>query len=623
VIAARFDDLVPGSARSFRLAKPVRELAALAPAEVPRVLEEAEAEAARGRWVAGFVAYEAAPGLDPALTVRRHKRGASFEDLPLAWFGVFERREDVSPPGPPTAAADGPAWAPSVDRARYVAAVERIRELIARGETYQVNHTLRMRATLPATDRPGDGTSTPPTRPDENDADLDARYADLVLAQRGGFGADLRAGRFRILSASPELFFARRGARITTRPMKGTARRGRWPEEDVAAAARLRSSAKDRAENAMIVDLLRNDLGRIAVPGTVVADPLFDLERYETVWQMTSTVSAQIPRRTSLVQVFRALFPSGSVTGAPKVASMRAIAELEDAPRGVYTGAIGLLAPPGSGEPEAIFGVGIRTIQTDTATGACEYGVGAGITFGSDGNMEFDEVEAKARVLFERRPAFELFESLAWAPSQGYRHLDEHLRRLSGSAGYFGFVFDRASALEALEKATADAGAPARVRLTLARDGRVDIEIAPLRAPPSEPVRLAIVEEAPVDARDIWLFHKTTRRETYERRRDLRPGADDVLLVNTEGNVTESTIANLAVRIDGAWWTPPIGDGLLAGTYRAVLVRGGSLRERSLTAGDVRSAEALELISSVRGRRAAALVDTASVTPPRRGADTA
>jgi para-aminobenzoate synthetase / 4-amino-4-deoxychorismate lyase len=596
VTSARFDDLLPGAERSFRLVGPVDELSAADAGGVADVLRRAEAEAASGRWVAGFVAYEAAPGLDGALTVRPADPSSALAGLPLAWFGVFEARQLVPPPDPGSAEpgadrGDGEAtWSASADRARYGRAVERIRELIASGQTYQVNHTLRMR-----------------TRLDVDD--LDRRYADLILAQRGGFGADLDTGRYRVLSASPELFFAWEGDRLSTRPMKGTARRGRWAGEDAAAANALRSSAKDRAENAMIVDLLRNDLGRVAVPGSVTAHPLFEVERYETVWQMTSTVSARVAEPTTLVDVFRALFPSGSVTGAPKVASMRAIAELEDSPRGVYTGAVGVLAPPGAGEPRAVFSVAIRTIVVDERTGEAEYGVGAGITFGSSADAEYDEVEAKSRVLVERRPPFALFETLAWDPDTGYRHLDEHLGRLGGSAAYFGFRLDPDRARTDLEKAAADAPGPIRVRLSLARSGAVAIETSPPPEGPEGPAHVAIVEDPPVDPADVWLFHKTTLREPYDRRRGLRPDADDVLLVNRLGRVTESTVANVAVRLDGRWWTPPLRDGVLAGTYRAVLLRDGALAERSVSIEEVRGAEGVALVSSVRGWRPAVLLD--------------
>jgi para-aminobenzoate synthetase/4-amino-4-deoxychorismate lyase len=602
VTFARFDDLSSSPARSVRLAAPLGELVARAPDDVPGVIERAEAEAAAGRWVAGFVAYEAGPGLDPSLTVRPPDPASPFAALPLAWFGVFAAREAV-PPLEPTEAGRRPdivpslRWRPSVSRERYVESIERIRRLIASGLTYQVNHTLRLRAMI-------DAAATA-------DEELDRLYADLVLAQRGGFGAYLRTGRFRILSASPELFFrwehTQDGARVVTRPMKGTARRGRWANEDAAAAKALRASAKDRAENAMIVDLLRNDLGRIAIPGTVVAAPLFEVERYETVWQMTSTVSADVPERTSLVEIFRALFPSGSVTGAPKIASMHAIAGLEDDRRGVYTGAIGLLAPPGSDEPRAVFSVAIRTVVLDRASGTAEYGVGAGITFGSSGEAEHDEVDAKSRVLLERRPRFDLFEALAFDPGHGYRHLEQHLNRLAASAEYFGFALDLRRVRVELDKLAAGSCGPVRVRLTLARDGTSRLETSPL-PPRAHKLRVAILEDPAVDPNDVWLFHKTTLREAYQRRRALRPDADDVLLVNPLGRVTESTIANLAVYLDDVWWTPPVADGLLAGTYRAILLRDGRLRERSVTVAEVRAAHEVALVSSVRGWRPTELI---------------
>lgn len=587
MIEARFDNLLSGAERSFRLVGPMDVTEARRPEEVAPALCALEAATAEGLWAAGFVSYEAAPGLDPNLEVRSRPAGDPFADLPLLWFATFEDREDdpLDEDGAPAAPA-GP-WTPSVDRAAYDAAIERIHAHIAAGDTYQVNHTLRLRS-----------------RFDGDERDL---YRDLCLAQRGGHASYLDIGRYRVLSASPELFFRIEGDHITTRPMKGTAPRGRWATEDDAAAARLVASAKDRAENAMIVDLLRNDLGRVSEPGSVRVERLFEAERYETVWQLTSTVSSRLRPGTALVDVFRALFPSGSVTGAPKIATMRIIARLEDSPRGVYCGAVGCLAPPGSGEPRANFNVAIRTVVLDRQTRTAEYGVGGGITHDSQAAREYDEVLTKARVLTTRRPPFELFETLRHEPAVGFRHVVEHLDRLGGSARYFGFRFHRDEAVGVLEKVAAEARGEARLRLTLTRDGTLRAETTPLPAVPEHPVRVALDDE-PVDPADPWLFHKTTRREPYEHRRRRRPDVDDVLLVNVRGEVTESTIANLAVRLDGAWWTPPLDAGLLAGTYRAVLLREGELRERPIRIDELRSAEEVALVSSVRGWRPAALV---------------
>ncbi|MGH2636286.1 MAG: aminodeoxychorismate synthase component I [Actinomycetota bacterium] len=589
MIEARFDDLSHGSERSFRLAGPVAVLEARRPDEVAGAIDAAEAGASRGLWVGGFVAYEAASGLDPALTVRPRAPGDPFEELPLAWFALFETRETVPPLEPRRAdppEGDSP-WRPSVDRLAYDEALARIRELIAAGESYQVNHTLRLRARIAGDER--------------------GFYRDLALGQRGAFAARLDLGRYRVLSASPELFFRIDGARITTRPMKGTAPRGRWLAEDEDAAAALVASPKDRAENAMIVDLLRNDLGRIARPGSVAVARMHEPERYETVWQLTSTVSADLEPATPLVEVFRALFPSGSVTGAPKVRTMGIIRDLEDSPRGVYCGAIGYLSPAGSDEPAANFSVAIRTVVLDAETRTAEYGVGGGITFDSSAEREYEEVLAKARVLTSARPAFELFETLRH-DEDGYRHLPEHLERLGASARYFGFRFEMEAAVAAIKRAVAEGGGGSlRVRLTLSRDGSLLADVSPVPAAPDGPVRVTLDDE-PVDPDDVWLFHKTTRRAPYERRKGRRPDVDDVVLVNTRGEVTESTIANLAVEIGGRWVTPPVDVGLLPGSYRAVLVRDGTLAERRVTIAELLGADEVALVNSVRGWRPALVV---------------
>ena len=590
MIEARFDDLSPGHERSFRLTEPVGVVEAYRPDEVPGAIEAIASAAARGLWAGGFVAYEAASGLNADLVVHDRPAQGPAARLPLVWFAMFEGREAVPGPEPPLELPPTPSgspWRPSVPRERYEESVRRIRELIAAGDTYQVNYTIRLHAQVAGAER--------------------GLYRDLCLAQRGGYAAYLNIGRSRVLSTSPELFFRVEGDRVTTRPMKGTAPRGRWLEEDEANLERLIASTKDRAENAMIVDLLRNDLGRISRPGSVVVESMFDPERYETVWQLTSTISSELVPGASLLDIFRSLFPSGSVTGAPKVRTMQLIASLEDTPRGVYCGAVGYLAPSGSGEPSANFNVAIRTVVLDAETGTAEYGVGGGVTHDSSPEGEFAEVLAKARVLTAIRPAFELFETLRHDPVDGLLHVPEHIARLSSSARYFGFAFDRDEILAALDRAVTGTHEHIRVRLTLARDGEVGTDVRPLSYANDGPVRLALDDE-PVDPSDVWLFHKTTNRVPYDRRRSKRPDTDDVILVNTRGEVTESTIANLAVQIDDAWVTPPRDSGLLAGTYREVLLREERLSERAITAEELLRAEAIALVSSVRGWRRAELV---------------
>jgi para-aminobenzoate synthetase/4-amino-4-deoxychorismate lyase len=591
VIEARFDDLTGGQP-SFRLVEPVGVLEASQPAEVEQVLRAAEGAAARGLWVAGFVAYEAAPGLDAALPVRPRPEGDPFEDLPLAWFAMFEGRQETVLPEPPhdAPASDASAWTPSAGRDAYDSTVEQIRERIAAGITYQVNHTLRLRARI--------------------EGDPHGLYRDLCYAQRGAYSAYLDLGRYRILSASPELFFRLDGDVVTTKPMKGTAARGRWPEEDELIRASLRGSVKDRAENAMIVDLLRNDIGRIARAGSVRWSDVFEAERYETVWQLTSTVSATLRPDVALPDVFRALFPCGSVTGAPKVSTMGIIAELEDSPRGVYCGTVGYLAPFGEPGPRARFNVAIRTVVHDAQTGMAEYGTGGGITWDSRASAEYDELVAKAKVLTVRRPPFRLLETLLHEPGKGYRRMSEHLARLRASAEYQGFAFDPEAVQAALDReARRFPSKAARVRLLLDRRGKVETGGAPMPRSP-EPVRLAIDAGHPVDPSDPFLFHKTTLRDGYERARERHPAADDVILVNTRGEVTETTIANLAVRISGVWFTPPLDCGLLPGCEREALIADGKLRERVITVDELRGAEELAIFSSVRPWRRAILTQS-------------
>jgi len=590
MLEARFDDLT-GASPSFRLVEPVGVLEATRAGEVVATLEATEAAAGRGLWVAGFVTYEAAPGLDQDLVVRDRDADDPFAALPLAWFAMFERAEETALPLPrdEEGVAEAPAgtWVPTTTRERYESSVDRIRELIAAGETYQVNHTMRLRSRV--------------------EGDPRGLYRDLCYAQRGAFSAYLDLGRYRVLSASPELFFELRDGAIVTKPMKGTAPRGRWPEEDRAVAERLLASAKDRAENAMIVDLLRNDLGRVSRTGSVTWADVFQAERFETVWQLTTAVSAALEPEVGLSGVFRGLFPSGSVTGAPKVRTMEIIRELEDSPRGIYCGAIGYLAPKGSGHPDARFNVGIRTVTLDTASRTAEYGVGGGITWDSDASAEYEETVAKTRVLTARRPGFELLETMRHDPAEGVRHLDLHLRRLAASADYFGFRYDETDVREAVEKTIASAPpAPGRVRLALGKDGTARVAYTPLATEP-DVVRVAL-DDVPQDPRDVFLFHKTSRRKRYEDARRRHADGDDVLLINERGEVTESTIANVAVRMDGRWVTPPIEAGLLPGIGRAVALDDGSVSEASVTIEDLRSSEELALISDARGWRRAVLV---------------
>jgi len=577
---ARFDNLVSGTALSCP--PPRRVLTARRPEDVVPVLAEVDRVTRCGSWAFGYVSYEAAAGLDPTLTVAE----PTAEDLPLAWFGLCDAPAEVPPVQPSPEGSPALSWTPDWTAEQHARAVDSVRAHIASGNTYQCNLTDRLRADLAG--------------------DPFALYADLASAQRGSYNARLDLGRHVVASASPELFFEWTGDRLRTRPMKGTAARGRTTVGDREAARRLRASPKERAENLMIVDLLRNDLSRVAVVGGVDVPELFALERYPTLWQLTSEVTARVRPDVGLVDVFRALFPCGSVTGAPKARTMELIRELETAPRGVYCGAIGLVAPPGA-PFRARFSVAIRTVVIDRATETAVYGAGGGITWDSDPAAEHTELLTKALVLTALPRDHDLLETLAYAPGSGPRNLDRHLGRLADSAEYFGYPCDLARVRKEVEAALSRRADAARVRIRLSRTGDVRVDLA---APPAAPVgRVGLaVDDEPVDSASVWLAHKTSRRNVYDLRAARHPAADDVLLVNERGEVTESTVANLAVLIDGRWWTPPVSSGCLPGVERGRLLECGLLHERVLRPADLHGADDLALVNSLRGWRPAVLL---------------
>ncbi len=558
--------------------------------EVTAALAAVEEAASSGLWAVGFVAYEAAPAFDPNLAVRR--RNAYHPDLPLLWFGLYRNRQLNPDPEEHLGSYTLTDWNWVDSQRHFEADVATIRDHIIAGDTYQANYTSRLRAKF--------------------DGDPLAFYHDLAAAQSGGYGTYLDTGRFHIVSASPELFFDRYPDeadtdRLITKPMKGTAARGRWLEEDEKRRDELARSEKDRAENLIVVDLLRNDLGRVARFGSVRVEDLLAIERYDTVWQMTSTIVGDVGVEVPLVDVFTALFPCGSITGAPKVRTMQIIADLESEPRGVYTGAIGFVSPPDVPGPRASFSVGIRTVVIDHEMGEAEYGVGGGITFDSDPGKEYEEASLKAQILRYGRSDFELLETIRWNPVSGWYWLDRHLDRLQRSAEYFGVPVDRDALVARLEQAVSG-GDELRVRLTVGRRGRIRVTVAPLDAESFGSVVVAIDPE-PVDVSSPFLFHKTTRRAVYDDRLARHPDAGDVLLVNGDGELTESTIANIAVKLDGAWSTPPVESGCLPGIYRDVLLDEGKIIERSIHIDDLERCDGFALINSVRLWRPAFLID--------------
>jgi len=597
---------------------PVRVCAAYTAAEIPALFIAIESALASGLSAAGFFSYECGNHFEPKTLMRANRQGE-----PLAWFGIYERSYafdgangafvDGEPPGLKRFRASGRevksevspeaeslAFGPVADaefalnEAEYAKRIAAIHRWIRAGDVYQLNFTAPFRVKVWGS--------------------IAALYRRLRARQPVNYGAFVhwQEGR-RILSFSPELFLRidkiGETRRIVARPMKGTARRGRTTREDRAIADWLRNDQKNRSENVMIVDLVRNDLGRVARTGSVHAEKLFTVERFPALWQMTSTVSAELRPEVGFLDIFRALFPCGSVTGAPKIRAMQLLADLEDRPRGVYTGAIGFFSPR-----KTVFNVAIRTLELDGDRGAM--GAGSGIVIDSDPFEEFRECQLKAEFL--TRPAsrwpveFSLIETMLW--DGGYPLLELHLDRLVDSAEYFGFACERAAVRTALEQFARQFvdKAARKVRLLLDNDGELQISAeAPPPGEDRERVGRVRIADDRTDPADPMLYHKTTQRALYAQafERARRERLDDMLFLNRRGEVTEGAISNVFIEKDGHWFTPLIECGLLAGVYRRHLLetRPG-IEERVLSLDDLRSADAIYLTNAVRGLRRVEIV---------------
>ncbi|MBU6259900.1 MAG: aminodeoxychorismate synthase component I [Burkholderiales bacterium] len=544
--------------------RPAQVLVAHRLDEVRPVLEAVERQAARGRWCVGFLRYEAAPAFDAALQTH-----AGVD--PLAWFGVHDHAIDATEAAAAETAVD---WRSTWEAARFKAALARIAAAIADGEVYQVNLTAPLQARY--------------------DGDPRALFAALQRAQPAGWCAYIDTGREQVLSVSPELFFDRRGARLLGRPMKGTAPRGATPEDDARLAAALLASEKERAENLMIVDLIRNDLSRVAAIGSVAVPRLFHLEPLPSVWQMTSDVVARMRDDATLADVFAALFPCGSVTGAPKVTAMRLIRELEARERGVYCGAVGLVRPGG----DATFNVPIRTVSLRDGVATC--GIGSGITADSTPAGEWAEWRHKRAFVERAARPFELLETMRMEDGRLPARA-AHLQRMAAAARHFGYAWREADAAAALDRLAADhAQGLWLARLTLDRQGRPQATAAPL-AEPAGPLRVVLAAHCIEHPSPEFLRFKTTRRESYERFAPRDPAVFDTLLWNEEGEITEFTRGNVALRIDGRWVTPPLRCGLLPGIGRAQCIARHEIVEEAVTRERLPQVQALAFINSARG----------------------
>ncbi len=558
------------------LDQPAEVLLARQPTDVLLVIEQVEKMTRSGMTAVGFVSYEAAGALDDALDCDvSAQREQSV--LPLACFLVGKDVKTISLPS----ASGTLELTPEISEASFNQAIDRIKGYLEAGDTYQVNFTHRLSGTVAA--------------------DPTELFSHLYRAQPSPYALMIELQDFSVCSVSPELFFELDGNDIRCEPMKGTRSRGRYPKEDIALKDELAGSTKDRAENLMIVDMIRNDLGRVARPGTVTTDALFTIKQLPTVWQQVSSVAAETD--ADLLSLFRALFPCASVTGAPRARTMALIRALEDSPRGVYTGALGVVKP----DRQARFSVGIRTLtlekQADQFLG--RYGVGGGIVWDSDATEEWQESLTKSRILQHAQPDFELLETMLFEPGNGIGDVDLHLARLAASADYFDYTFDEAAIRQQL--ASLDADANKRVRLLLGPSGKVTLALHPAPSV-SGTVSLRLATEA-VQSDDIFLFHKTTHRQVYEQARQaVEQACDDVVLWNERGELTETTIYNLILEFDGQWVTPHLDSGLLAGTCREALISQGRLTEKRLMVEDLGKADRLFVCNSLRGVREAVLL---------------
>ncbi|MBN8845318.1 MAG: aminodeoxychorismate synthase component I [Sphingomonadales bacterium] len=583
------DARATGAAAARLFVNPTEILIARSAAQIPALLSALEGAQARGLHAAGYLAYEAGKGLAPAW---RGGVDAAEGDRPLGWFGLFERVQRIDADAVPALLPDpASAWVgavrPRVSRADYIAAIEAVLGLIRDGDIYQANYTFR--ADVPALGNPL------------------AVYARLRRTARAGYGGFIWTGDQAVASLSPELFFALRGREVMARPMKGTAERGADPDADAAAARALAEDPKQRAENLMIVDLIRNDLSRVAVPGSVAVPDLFRVESFPTIHQLVSDVSATLPEGAGAVDLLRAAFPCGSITGAPKVRAMEVIDALEADARGLYTGSIGFIEAGG----DAAFNVAIRTLIFPSQSGlrdapmCATLGLGSGIVADSRPAEEWRECLAKGEFVSAAGESFDLIETMFFDPVDGVQRLEGHLARMKASAAALGFVFDRHGARNSLQSATFRLRSAARIRMRLAPSGALAVEVSPLPRLAELPVPVA-VRPAPMGAEDFRLAHKTSLRAVYDAARG-EAGTAEVVFLDEPGFVTEGSWSNVFVEREGVLLTPPLSLGLLPGVLRAELLEKGRAVESHLRLADL--ADGFFIGNSLRGLVPARLAD--------------
>jgi len=575
--------------KSYLFSDPTEEIDCYEPGGIWNCFEKIEKALASNYFLAGFFSYELGYFLDD---VRQHKYD---KITPLIWLGVFDGCRiydslnlwDLERVLKKTDSYSGDYWVKglraNVERDEYVEDIDRVKEYIKDGDIYQANYTFKLEYDI--------------------FGDIPSLFLDLNKRQRVSYSAYIKQGNRRILSLSPELFFRRDGRQMTNKPMKGTIKRSNNTIEDLDNKKYLENSDKNRAENLMIVDLVRNDLGRICEMGSVSVPRLFEVEEYETVYQMTSTICGVLRDNIKWVDIFKGLFPCGSVTGAPKIRSMQIIHELEKVERGVYTGAIGFISP----KNEAVFNIPIRTLAIDTETGRGDLGIGSGIVIDSKGASEYEECILKAKYFTDLIEDYKLIETILWEESKGYSLLDLHMERLENSARFFRIPFSIKMIKNKLEETESDfcRDKSYKVRLLIDKKGEIFVSYSEFLQHSKYDIPYIAVPNIKTDPGNIFLYHKTTNRALYESEYEKygKIGFVDVIFENKKGEITEGAITNVFVEKGGIFMTPPVECGLLDGVYRKYLLRGGQGRyiEKVLRRDDLIDADAIYLSNSVRG----------------------
>jgi len=573
----RFDKY---NSRSYLFSNPIKIVSIYKSEELRDAFLEIEDFISRGYYAAGFISYES---------------GFSFEDnlkdliidseFPLLWFGIYKKPNIFIHGDKLSLTKKGSTYQirnlrANISKNKYTENIRRIKNFIRNGDTYQVNYTFKYKFDFKGS--------------------LLGLYEDLKAKQSVSYSALIKTQDHSILSFSPELFFRKNKDSIEVRPMKGTFDRGRDTEEDKHNTEILEHSLKNRSENVMIVDLLRNDLGRISRAGSVKTKKLFEVEQYETLLQMISVVKSRLKEKVSLYDLFKAIFPSGSVTGAPKINTMKIIDSLEKEPRRIYTGSIGFLTPSG----DAVFNVAIRTALIDNKTKKGEMGIGSGIIIDSDAVKEFEECKLKANFITQKKKDFKLIETMLWQRAKGYFLLRPHLKRLKSSAEYFNFKFNKECIIKKLKnlEKKLNSSSDYRIRVLLDRSGNIEARFSRIGGNVQSKVRFS---NKRVSSGNLFLYHKSTNRALYnkEHAKWKRRGYFDIIFSNEKNQVTEGAISNIIIKKGRFYYTPPLECGLLNGVYRRYLLKKKALplRERILHKEDVLRAEKVYMVNSVRG----------------------